>query len=194
MSLFSKKLSLEDIFKAIESLSEEEKSQVKAMLEPKEELVEEPAKEMVEEPTSEPVDEKAEEVQEGKEMVEESSNEEIPETPTEEETEQPVEENIEEVPQEPVIEKSPEMETPEVEQTPEVKEQEKMLDDSQTAKIQALEERCAMLEEKLEQVLNSLDNKDFGLEPGVPEGGGEDHNRMNAVMRGYAGGNAKKYL
>ena len=39
-----------------------------------------------------------------------------------------------------------------------------------------------------------LDNKDFGLNPVLPEGGGEDHNRMSAVMRGYAGGNANRYL
>jgi hypothetical protein len=75
-----------------------------------------------------------------------------------------------------------------------VQEQNKEQDDAQSAKIQALEEKCALLEEKLEQVLSALDNKDFGLNPGVPEGGGEDHNRMNAVMRGYAGGNANKYF
>jgi hypothetical protein len=77
---------------------------------------------------------------------------------------------------------------------PEVKEQEQELDDAQTARITALEEKCALLEEKLEQALSALENRDFGLNPAVPEGGGEDHNRMSAVMRGYAGGNANRYL
>lgn len=196
MSLFKKKLSLEDILEGISNLTDEEKGKVKAMFEESQEEPESEEVENVEEESTDnaPVEEKVEEVDEGtetptEEVAKGEVQEETIETPTEEQppvVEEPIVEETE------VIEEN--TETPVEEVSPEVQKQEEELDDAQTAKIQALEEKCAMLEEKLEQVLSSLENKDFGLNPGVPEGGGEDHNRMNAVMRGYAGGNANRYL
>ena len=197
MGFFNKKLSLEDILNAIDNLSDEEKAQVKAKFDvPVEEAEpEESGKEVPSE--TETTDKPVEEASEFSKMAEENSGEleegeEDPnETANNSETvnkEPPVEPVSEEPNAEPVTEP-----TEVVEQAPEVQEQEQELNDAQSAKIQALEEKYAMLEEKLDRALSALENKDFGLNPSLPEGGGEDYNRMSAVMRGYAGGNAKKY-
>lgn len=189
MGLFKKKLSIDEILEGIGSLSDEEKAQVKAMLDG--ESVEET--EEVETPEEAPVDNETagETVEETSEVVDGGNEEVVEEQAVEESVEEPL---AEEQPTEPVAEEPIVEETEQVEVAPEVQKQAEEQDDAQTAKIQALEEKVSMLEERLEQALASLDNKDFGLNPAVPEGGGEDHNRMNAVMRGYAGGNASRYL
>ena len=92
MALFGKKLSLEDILKAIEGLSDEEKAQVKAKMgeEKPVEEVEEKTEEVVEETNDneETIEEKTEEIPEetGEEVVETEGVEQ-----TTEPTEQPVE-------------------------------------------------------------------------------------------------------
>lgn len=193
MGLFNKKLSLDDILAALNNLSDEEKAQVKEKLN-ESTPVEETANVEMEESTidneqeGEPQPEESEVTEEvgeesGEEPVVDNVGNEIEKAP-------PVEETVEPAPEEP----SQEPQEVAEEQTPEVQEQAKELDDAQTAKIHAIEEKLALVEEKLEQVLSLVENKDFGLEPAVPEGGGEDHKRMSAVMRGYAGGNANKYL
>lgn len=205
MALFKKKLSLDDILEGINNLSEEEKGKVMAMLGKSADTKEEtPAEvESVEETTSdsEPVDKTVEEVKEGTEETTEETESEVAEenseseeaietAPVEESEVEPVaEESTEETE---IVEEQPEEPVEEV--APEVQKQNEELDASQNAKLQALEERVAKSEEMIARVLEMLDNKDFGLNPGVPEGGGEDHNRMSAVMRGYAGGHANKYL
>ena len=196
MGLFSKKMSLEDILSAIDALSEEEKAQIKAKIsdpEPTEEV------ETVEETPSgnetedEAVEETPAEPSQFEEMAKEQGDDGLEEQPAEAPAEEPtVEPEQTEEGGEPLVEE-PAPEEPAVEVPPEVQKQEQEQDDAQTAKIQALEEKVALLEEKLDQALSALDNKDFGLNPAVPEGGGEDHNRMSAVMRGYAGSDARKY-
>ena len=184
MGLFNKqKLSLEEILKAIADLSEEEKAQVKAK-------IEEPTEGEEIASETETVDEQATEIAEETEEVGEVNEEPVVEeevVETEETEVQPEEQTGETTVEETVTEEA------EVEKPLEVQKQEKEQDDAQTVKIQALEEQVALIQEKLEQLMSSLDNKDFGLSPAVPEGGGEDHKRMSAVMQGYAGTDAKKY-
>lgn len=190
MGLFNKKLSLEDILKAIDGLSDEEKAQVKAKFDEPEQ-VEEKAEELSSgNETDGAVEETPTEPNQFKEMAKSQGDDGLEEQPTEEPAVEPEQTENGGKP----LAEEPAVEEPAVEVPPEVQKQEQEQDDAQTAKIQALEEKLAMLEEKFEQVLSAMDNKDFGLNPSVPEGGGEDHSRMNAVMRGYAGGNANKYL
>ena len=196
MGLFSKKMSLEDILSAIDALSEEEKAQIKAKIsdpEPTEEI--EPAEETPSGNETEDgaVEETPTEPSQFEEMAKVQGDDGLEEQPAEAPAEEPtVEPERTEEGGEPLVEE-PAPEEPAVEVPPEVQKQEQEQDDAQTAKIQALEEKVALLEEKLDQALSALDNKDFGLNPAVPEGGGEDHNRMSAVMRGYAGSDARKY-
>lgn len=186
MGLFNKKLSLEDVLSAIESLSEEEKAQVKAKFdEPAQntELTESVEETSNETETTAGTEEEASEVAES--MTGESEGEKSESIATEEQSaETATEETFAEE----------EQAAENTEDTREVQEQKEELDGAQSAKLEALEEKYALLEKKFEQVLSMLDNRDFGLNPSLPEGGGEDHNRMNAVMRGYAGGNASRYL
>ena len=197
MGLFNKKLSLEDILSAIDNLSDDEKAQIKEKVSTP--IVEEEVEQVEETPSNEEtVDEAVEETPEVPEELEEGTEETAPveETAPTEETNEGGEElaPVDEQPEEPIPEEPSVEETEQVEQAPEVVKQEDELKEAQSAKIQALEEKVANLEERLEQVLSSLENQDFGLNPAIPEGGGEDHNRLSAVMRGYAGGNAKKYF
>ena len=197
MALFGKKkLSLEEILDGISNLSDEDKGKVMEMLngetaEPTEPTEETSEVENIEETPSEnkQENEPAEEVSEFGEMASDNVGE-------AEEGIEPTESTgpmVEEPTNEPVSEEPTTEPTEVVEQSPEVKEQEQEQDDAQTARLQALEEQVASLTEKLEQALSMLDNKDFGLNPSVPEGGGQDHSRMSAVMRGYAGENSNKY-
>lgn len=203
MALFKKKLSLDDILEGINNLSEDEKGKVMAMLGENPNPAEEtPEVENVEEPASndEPVNEPAEEVEEGPEEPSNEESGEVAEENSESEeatdtvTEEPVVSETENLITEQAGEVENKPEEPVAEVAPEVQKQNEEQDDAQNARMQAIEEKVAIIDEKLEQILASLDNKDFGLNPDVPEGGGEDHNRMSAVMRSYAGGNANRYF
>jgi hypothetical protein len=131
MALFGKKLSLEEILKAIEGLSDEEKAQVKAKMEEK--------------PVEEPIEE-------GQEVVEKQ----VDNQETTEETEQ-TEEVAQEV-EEPVEEPTENVETPNEEPTeeqPEIPAETEELNPIEEGNkdevIQGLTERLTALEEKLAQ-------------------------------------------
>ena len=134
MALFSKKLSLDEILKAIEGLSEEEKAQIKAKMEestPVEESVEQPKEEVSETQTEEP---KGEEVQGEPEQVETGDEE----TPSMEEAP----EGVAQPSEEPVAEG---------EIPPETEELNGVEQDNKEDVISGLTERMSALEEKLAQ-------------------------------------------
>ena len=168
MGLFNKKLSLEEILKAIEGLSDEEKAQVKAKMEEK------------------PVEEPIEEIQEeGQEVVEKQvdNEEETQETEQPEEVAQEDEETVDntETPAEEPTEEQPKIpaETEELNQVEE---------DNKDEVIQGLTERLTALEEKLAQFdeLKGLMEKftkkqadSFGYKGAIP-GAKKDISEMSA--------------
>lgn len=185
--MFGRK-SVEDLLKAFNSLSEEDKAKFLNGVQP----------------VAETKEQVAEETSEDASAVEESQ---------EEQTEADQEENVVEHEQETVetMEKSVEVQpesvendvveetqsTPEPEQEaegPEVKQNKEEVDQAQTARFEAIESEIKELREMFLKFVDAAENKDFGLSPQAPESAGEDENRYSAVMRGYAGGNAKKYL
>lgn len=206
MSIFKKKkLSLGDILKGLEALSEYEREQVQKELDylnspdvdedEEGEIVEEttenePVEEPVE-PTEEVVEEpnETEEVVETEEQVEEQPVEAVEEPTSEETTE--IEEVNEPVQDEPISEAQGEDLADEL-----IDEQaDKELNEAQSAKIQALEAEVSELKEMLNKVLERENNADFGLTQGVtPEKESEDDERYSAVIRGYAGTNARNYF
>ena len=164
MALFNKKMSLEEILKAIEGLSEEEKAQVKAKMNESTEVPEEPqaeASDATEEKSNEP-------------MVEEPSGQ-----VEGEETENLEGEEVEEP-------------TQEVEQSPETAPQTEELNDAEkgnnedvltglTGRVQALEEKLAELDE-LKELMEQFTQKQadsFGYKGAVP-GGKKDIHEMSA--------------
>lgn len=207
MSIFRKrKLSLGEILKGLEALSEYEREQVQKELdylnspdvdedeegeivEEVEETTETEPEEPVE-PTEEVVEEpnEVEEVVETEEQVEEQPVEAVEEPTSEETTE--IEEVSEPVQNEPINETQGEELADEL-----IDEQaDKELNEAQSAKIQALEAEVSELKEMLNKVLEREQNADFGLVQGVtPEKESEDDERYSAVIRGYAGSNARNY-
>lgn len=165
MALFSKKMSLEEILKAIEGLSEEEKAQVKAKMNESTEVPEEPQAEVQ------------------SDVTEEKSNEPMVEEPSEqvegEETENLEGEEVEEPTQE--VEQAPET-APQTEELNDV-EQENKEDvlSGLTDRIQALEEKLAELDE-LKELMEQFTQKQadsFGYKGAVP-GGKKDIHEMSA--------------
>lgn len=126
MGLFNKKLSLEEILKAIEGLSDEEKAQVKSKMEAPIEEVQEEKQEVVEEQVDK--EEMTEETEQPEEVAQEVEE-------TVENTETPAEEPTEEQPEVPV----------------ETEELNKVEEDNKDEVIQGLTDRLTALEEKLAQ-------------------------------------------
>ena len=164
MGLFNKKLSLEEILKAIEGLSDEEKAQVKAKME-------------------EPVEETSE-----VENMEESDNGTNEETEQAEEVgEEPVEENApveQEGAQEPTEQPNPEGEI-----QPEAQELNPVEEDNKEDVIGALTSRMTALEEKLAQfdelkgLMEQFTKKQadsFGYKGAIP-GAKKDIHEMSAA-------------
>lgn len=165
MALFSKKMSLEEILKAIEGLSEEEKAQVKAKMNESTEVPEEPQAEAQSDSTEEKSNEP---------MVEETS-----EQVEGEETENLEGEEVEEPTQE--VEQAPET-APQTEELNDV-EQENNEDvlHGLTDRIQALEEKLAEFDE-LKSLMEQFTQKQadsFGYKGAVP-GGKKDIHEMSA--------------
>ena len=199
MSIFGKKnLSLDEILKGIESLSEEDKAKVIESLQPSTEP-EEPTP-VEETPVEEPVEEVEEvEAVEETEMPEEEATEAVAEDvqgmeetedamPVEEMDVEPMEE-VEEIP-EPMPENP--METPE----PEMQQANGNYDElfaAQTAKIDALESQLAAFKETLETVLKNQENQNFGYSPKADFSEDTHSARMDAVMQGYAPRRAGQY-
>ena len=163
MGLFNKKLSLEEILKAIEGLSEEEKAQVKAKMEENVPTEEEPKVDNVEEQVD--------------------STEEVTEEPKEVGIEEPVEEPSIEEPTEPSIEPQPEGEIqPKTEELNGVEQENK--EDAMSAlveRITALEEKLAQFDE-LKGLMEQFTKKQadsFGYKGAVP-GAKKDIHEMSA--------------
>lgn len=183
MSLFKKKLSLEDIVNALNELSPEDRQKlIENINEPiqskTEEVVEQ--QENVEESNTQPEEEKAEL---------NSTNEEVDnnETTNEEKADDVVN-NTEETTK---IDEKVSEEV--VEQTPqEVKSQEE-LQEAQNLKFTEMEEKIAKLEAMITTLTSKEDSGDFGLNPRAPESTPEENKHSSAVMRGYAGRDAYKY-
>ena len=134
MALFGKKMSLDEILKAIANLSEEEKAKVKAMIDGGEEEKEEPVEQ---EETGEVEQVESEQVEEQPEEVAEDSVEEPVEEPIEGSEEQP------EIPQEPV------------ENAPATEELNGVEQDNSNEVMQGALDRISALEEQIAQ-LNEL--------------------------------------
>lgn len=191
MAIFGKKkLSLDEIIKGIEDLSDEEKAQVLSAVQPAE-PVEEPVEEAVpvegEEPMTETVEEtespadsgEVEETQESEEVVEPTE-----ETMSVEKEGAPVEETeaVEELdvmPDAPT--ETPESTEPETE-TPNNYDE---LIAAQNARIDSLESAISTMMERMEQMVINFDNQNFGYSP-QNYGEEESSSRMSAVMQGYA--------
>lgn len=161
MALFGKKLSLEEILKAIDGLSEEEKAQVKAKFEePKEETPEVVEEESVSEETQESV-----------------QPEEVSEEPVEENA--PVEEGAEEPTEEPNLEGEIQPETQELNPVEEDNKDEVI--ESLTSRITALEEKLAQFDE-LKGLMEEFTKKQadsFGYKGAIP-GAKKDIHEMSA--------------
>lgn len=180
--MFGKKTA-DDLLRAFKTLTDEERAKflesIKQVEETHEEVaetgdVEENASENVQITNEEPLEEESEsaEIQE--------SNDELPESNDKtdnESTEAP--ENTSDIGEESIADENTE--------------EQQAVDEAQIARIEALESEIAALKEKMNSILDNFENEDFGLSPSAPESDGEDEERFSAVMRGYAGSNAKKY-
>lgn len=129
MGLFNKKLSLEEILKAIEGLSDEEKAQVKAKMEQSATVEEEPKMDNEEE------------------QVDNNGTEEVTEQPKDVGEEEPVEEPSVEEPTEPSIEEP----QPEGEIQPQTEELNSIEQENKEDALSGLADRISALEEKLAQ-------------------------------------------
>ena len=160
MGLFNKKLSLEEILKAIAGLSEEEKAQVKAKMEEPAEEETEVAQEVESDTTEVESEEPVEQAEEPTEEVQEEATEEVAEESVEETAET----------------------TPETEELNSVEEDNKEEVLSGLAdRIQALEERLAELDE-LKALMEDFTKKQadsFGYKGAIP-GAKKDIHEMSA--------------
>lgn len=193
MALFGKKkLSLAEILKGVEALSEEEKEQVLSAIQQSEEAVEpelekaETAEVEVEENEGEPVEEIDGEMTESEEVQEPFDEAEV--DMMEEDVEEPVEEPVEENPMPDVP-----SETPEANQTEEGEHNSDELVAAMNARMDSLESAVNALMERLEQVVMNQDKQNFGYSPSKNFGGEESSSRMSAVMQGYAPRRAEQY-
>lgn len=171
--MFGKKTKTADeILSLINDLSDEEKEKLYSALkeepEKEESAPEEPAEETAEK-VSDSESEAAEEMQGGvpaEETVESDGSETEEKEPAEEaQTEEPI-----------------------------VKDDEKDAMNALVARLDALEAELNEMKQKNAEAVEKEHDQDFGMNPGIPEGKSEDSERMSAVMRGYAGGNARNYM
>ena len=173
MGLFNKKLSLEEILKSIEALSEEEKAELIAKMQEGETTEE---AETVEETSTE-------ETNEGEEVVEET--EEVTEAPAEEvpTEEAPTEEVVEETPAEAPVEETVDATPTEPEQGLNQVEENNQADVMQqfTDRLSALEEKLASFEElkaRMEEYTQKQADK-LGYKGSIPSGK-KDYKDMSA--------------
>lgn len=181
MSIFKRKLSLDEIIEAYEKLAPEDKEKLLKAIDKKEE--------------AEEVEEVKEETTETTEAIEEDKAEETTEAEAESEAEEVAETEAKEE-----IAASEETETePTVENTdataeePQEQESTEDLDAAKEARILALEEKLAKLEQLMEGYAEKDKNGDFGLNPQAPAAKHEEKTQHDAVLRGYAGRDAYKY-
>ena len=194
MGLFSKKkLSFDEILSGIDALSEEERLQLIAKLQPQEEQ----SQEKVEETTVEE-NEPTEETSETEEPVTEEAP---PAEPSE-----PVDEPSEDAEAEPVAEEETEVvdpaptETPApetVEQTEQPEEAQTMNYDevitAQAARIESLESQLSALKETVEKIVANQDNQNFGHSPHADFDDDVQLSRRDAIMQAYAPRRAEQY-
>lgn len=205
MSLFGKKkLSLDEILKGIETLSEEEKAKVLAVIQG--------ANEPVKETESAPVDEEAVGAEEtadtaNAEDVAEVTSGDIEDTEASEgetfEPEPPVKqteneaETGDEVASEEIVEEiEPDAETPM--EAPQADAESagnnyEELFAAQNARIESLSSEITALKELVEKVINNQDNQNFGYSPKANFDEDISASRMDAVMQSYAPRRAEQY-
>ncbi len=194
MGLFSKKkLSFDEILSGVEALSEEEKLQLIAKLQPQEEQ----SQEKVEETTVEE-SEPAEEISETEETATEEATPAEPsetvEEPTAESEAEPVAEETMEV-----VDPAPtETPTPEaVEKTEQSEETQAMNYDevisAQAARIESLESQLSALKETVEKIVANQDNQNFGHSPHADFDDDVQLSRRDAIMQAYAPRRAEQY-
>lgn len=191
MAIFGKKkLSLDEIIKGIEELSDEEKAQVISAVqpaEPVEEPVEDAALFQGEEPMTETVEE-AESPADGEEVEEVQESEEV-EAPVEETA--PIEEEGAPVEESETLEEldvRPDVPTETPESTATETETPNNYDEliaAQNARIDSLESAITAMMERMEQMVSNFDNQNFGYSP-QNYGEEESSSRISAVMQGYA--------
>lgn len=190
MSLFGKKkLSLDDILNGIEDLTEEERAQVLAKMQPQEETVEQEevaTDEAVEDGAEETTETSAEgeEPAESNEPEEESAPVEEEPTPTEET------DDGEEAPA-PVSEAPLETPTPETEES-EAKNYDEIIA-AQDAKINSLESQLSALKATVEQIVSKQDNQNFGHSPRANFDDDVSKSRSDAIFQSYAPRRADQY-
>ncbi|MDE6586141.1 MAG: hypothetical protein K2K80_05635 [Clostridia bacterium] len=63
-----------------------------------------------------------------------------------------------------------------------------------TARIDALEAMVNDMRKAQADAVEEEHDRDFGMSPGIPEGGQEEDDRYKRVMRGYAKNNSNQYL
>lgn len=197
MALFGKKkLSIDELVKGIQELSEDEKNKLMSMLT----KTEAPVEEVVEE--TEAMETPVEEEQEApmaSEEVEEVEQEETVEEPTEEETteepltEAPMEEDtMEEIVEEEVVDNSP-TDTPAPVEEPAASQNYDEIIASQNARIDSLESVIKALKETVDKVVANQDNKNFGVSPKANFDEDLTVSRRNAILQGYAPRRADQY-
>lgn len=190
MSIFGKKaLSLEDILKGIESLSEEEKSQVLKTLQPEQVLAKNESDNETPDNESENVNEEATTQGEESESVEEVETE----TNESNDLEETSETESEEVGEEVETETETPMETPETETTEAVNNNYDELIAAQSARIDSLESQLTAFRETLEKVVENQDKQNFGLSPKADFNEDVHAKRMDSVLNGYAPRRAEQY-
>lgn len=169
MSLFGKKkLSLEEILKGVESLSEEEKAKVLAKIQGEPESSSAPDATETEAPISE----------------EEEESVGIEESPSSGESEPVTEAPTEEMP----------METPQTEETedPAGTKYDELIAE-QNAKILSLESQIAAMKETIEKIVSNQDNKNFGYSPKANFDDDAQLSQRDAIYQSYAPRRADQY-
>lgn len=191
MSIFKRKLTIEDIAKAFNEMPAEDKEKVLNLIST--------APQTVSEETVETTTESVEATEESNTQPESEEKAEL-ETETTTETVEAETKNEEPEATEETVEETTTTETQEVveqsgaaEETPQEQANDKELQEAQNAKFLEFSERLAKVESYLANLEEKGKNADFGLSPHAPEAKQEDTTRRDAVLRGYAGRDAYKY-
>lgn len=191
MSIFKKKLTLEDIVKALNELPEEDKAKVLNGINAAPQTVSEETVETTTEMTEATEESNTQPESEEKAELETETTTETVEAETKTEEPEATEETVEETT---TIETQEVVEQSSIEEkTPQEQANEKELQEAQNAKFLELSERLAKIESYLSNLEEKEKNADFGLSPHAPEAKQEETTRRDAVLRGYAGRDAYKY-
>lgn len=175
----SKARTAEEILKDIEELPDEEREKLRSALNGAEAA---PDPETGEQPASPPVSGESETEGPAPETVDEPAPE-TAEEPAETPEQEPEPAQAEETEQAPAAE-------PEAEAKVDYAEAIAAL----VSRMDAMESALSGLQNAKAEAEEKQKDQDFGMNPSAPQKGEEDSERMSAVIRGYAGRNAKEYI